>query len=464
MAPYVSPPSTPVFNTANRNEFEINPIKRYISCELEIADFDAPLNYKLEEVVKRWGGAIVGDGSVHGNNPFEINTAPANGDKFVNQLKEICQVLREGHAAANDSCGLHVHVDARKLDYFSIRKVAYLWEKLEPAFMKLTPPSRRGLHYCAPWGSRLVEGLESATVPKQNRDKLIENIYGEKKTRLVRETPGSSNGKYDSARYRSLNLHSWVFRGTLEYRLWAGSRSFKKVLNSALLSAGLVDFAVSHSEDEIKALKGSEIELLLQVAPTDYNKEWVIERWNNKPFKNPKYAPGEPVEPTVEPINEVPENPCGPLDHGACDMVDAAQYLANNMPAPVAAHTRRCDLTPNHAGPCFPNGGEVCGTEFTFGGGTERCNRPRIHPGYCSFTSGANAYSAYRGELLTQADVAESFVNSRANDRITTVNTRFGQIEVVSDENQPPGTFRLEQSPIANEPEVSDTPDTEILF
>lgn len=257
--------------------FKLNKSKRFISVEIEVADFDGN---KIVKAVDKWKGSIVEDGSVDGNNPFEINTSPANGDLFLKQIDEICKVLSENDGAANSSCGLHVHVDARSDNFFYIKKLSYLYEKIEDALFSIVAPSRKNSHYSRPCGKKYVKNLEANTVPKDVEKAILKNMYNQDNVNLL----DKKDNKYDESRYNALNLHSWIYRGTVECRMHHGTINATKIKNWGMLWASILDYAENNPESYLKNLKGDGLSILLSVCPNDSLREWVVER--HAKFKN----------------------------------------------------------------------------------------------------------------------------------------------------------------------------------
>ena len=262
----------PTFHEASKSEFKKNDSKRHLSVEIEVAMAELPGNAIFEMVVDKWKGSIVEDGSLP-RSGFEINTAPANGDKFVNQIKEICAALQSQKSSIDKSCGLHVHVNAKDFNYYDLRKLAYLYAKVEDALFSVVAPSRKQSRFCYPCGDKYVHDLDRHTVPKDNENKIQENVYGRK----VNVSQIKRN-KYEQARYNALNIHSWFYRGSIECRMHQGTVNATRIINWAMLWAAILDFAFYNTENDIKALKGDSFQILMSVAPTAEIKEWLIER------------------------------------------------------------------------------------------------------------------------------------------------------------------------------------------
>lgn len=284
-------------------------LSRLVSCELEVAGVAEsarqPDRDTIMETVRSWGGEIVADGSLPVSG-FEINTAPASGSLFLQQIREVTDALSNADAYITTSCGLHVHVDARDLAYSDLRRLAILWAKVEPGLLSMVPPSRRSNHYCC------VARNEFMRFPGRDLKFFVnwlQNNAGQENRATAKSI--AKNAKYDSPHRRfALNLYSWLVRGTVENRLGAGTTNYSKIINWTKLTAALVDFAAKGTDKLVESLPdtGAELDslrLLLQIVPTEQH-AWIKKR--HLAMKN-RTAAGSVILSGIEPIVYMPELP-----------------------------------------------------------------------------------------------------------------------------------------------------------
>lgn len=60
---------------------------------------------------------LVTDSSLSGNNTFELVSPILHGEQGLEELEKVCWVLDLCNAKVNDSCGLHVHMDAAEFTF-----------------------------------------------------------------------------------------------------------------------------------------------------------------------------------------------------------------------------------------------------------------------------------------------------------------------------------------------------------
>jgi hypothetical protein len=260
-----------------------NPSSRFLAAEMEIAGGDTNRNGHelggyLNPVITRWHAAVVSDGSLPSSG-FEINTAPASGIRFVEQVEEIGEALRHGSAKVDVSCGLHIHVDARDFTYQEMQRLVVLYTKVEDGLFAILPPSRQNNRYCM----RSAQAYAGKLVPKrrirvQPANMKLKAGIGEVVYGSAEAIESHARSKYAGNRYYALNLHSWFHRGTVEFRMGAGTTRADRVIPWATLLAGLLDYAKEHKVSDILALRGNPLEVLKLAAPSDDHRAWIDAR------------------------------------------------------------------------------------------------------------------------------------------------------------------------------------------
>jgi hypothetical protein len=258
---------------SERHEFKLNPVRRTIGVEIEVAGVRSDDRDTINRVVKFWNGGIVRDGSLPSEG-FEINTMPADGDRFIEQISDICSAIRTDEGFADCSCGLHVHVGAKDLRWWEVRRVIGLYAKVEDGLFRVIAPSRRKGQFCVPCGDTFMQHLISPTSTPMLKMKMTKMLYGDVSARRI---PEMRKDKYNRARYSALNIHSWMHRGTIEFRHHHGTVNKAKIVNWALLCAALVDKAARMTEAQIDAHPEG-VEGLAVIAPTEECKAWVRTR------------------------------------------------------------------------------------------------------------------------------------------------------------------------------------------
>lgn len=141
----------------------------------------------------------------------------------IETLQQVIRALRAAGARADASCGIHIHVDGSRFDAKSLTNLVKLVNKQERLIehaLKIDP--RRRQRYCRPIDQDFLARLERQ--PARALDEVKTAWYGRYVGRVDR---------YDQSRYHGLNLNSFFYRGTIEWR------SFNSVLHAGKAKAYL---------------------------------------------------------------------------------------------------------------------------------------------------------------------------------------------------------------------------------
>lgn len=258
----------PVFHTPTLKQHNQNPTSRYIAAEIECAGITG-LGTGIYDVARRWGGATVGDGSLHYYG-FEFNTAPAGGDLYNKQIEEVCAAIKQQNGFLDNRCGLHVHVDARDMNYYDIRRLVRVYVAIEDGLFAMVSPQRiKGIvdvdgklhQYCQPCGKKYVAAIEEGRLPYDKIKKdIITSVYQSPSTQDVRHR------KRHPSRYNALNLHSWFYRGTIECRMFDGCLEPEPIINWGILWAMIIEYVVKSSDEQVaKDMVGKPLACLAKI-------------------------------------------------------------------------------------------------------------------------------------------------------------------------------------------------------
>lgn len=248
--------------------------RRAIGLELELSSFGSWHVREKDQGQIRNGPkyTIDHDGSVKPSGMEAVIEPLAGDQQIISSLNAIANQVWDNNCEVNDTCGYHVHVDARDFSWSDIQKLMFLWVKMEagPNLWKLagrnsTPFSEKWIT----WWKNITREKMSVDL-KKFKAQIIMMLYNvntanyqqhlaavkksESYLERVKEieiyNKNHPDGKYPlpkpvdyltdlkehkrlkanrgwnravKSRYLDLNIHSWLFRGTVEYRLAAGT-------------------------------------------------------------------------------------------------------------------------------------------------------------------------------------------------------------------------------------------------
>lgn len=252
-------------------------IKRYCGIEIEVLGINENSVDSLIKWRNKWSASIVADGSIDSSYGFEIRTSPAKGSKLIKQIKEVCDILKEGKTKVDSSCGLHVHVDARDFheeNSIEFQKLIYTWAKIEPDMWKLVSKGRRNNDYCYPWfnGDDYFEnddcdGEENCKcfycTGISKRVKAVTYFKNSKDPNDVYNKLGDNDFFYE--RYKSLNLSAFRRHKTVENRMMQGSINAAKILKWAAINSKIVDFCKKVPMSELTEIENLNLKKVMEV-------------------------------------------------------------------------------------------------------------------------------------------------------------------------------------------------------
>lgn len=243
-------------------EVEFTGISRRMAAKalaevLESTEITSPDNscYKRIKVTdgkgRKW--TIMRDGSIHqqrkaGSDPIEEYSVefvtPILKYEDLDLLQSIVRKFRELGAIANDSCGIHVHVDGANHTAASLRNLLIFFGNRQDIVYDALDIGVRKDSWCKPICADLLNAVKKSR--NLSTDDLKRIWYSE-------YNDGYSAGinteqHYNTTRYHALNLHSFFSKGTVEFRL------FNSTLHAGKIKA-YVQFCLAVSAWSISANK-----------------------------------------------------------------------------------------------------------------------------------------------------------------------------------------------------------------
>jgi Putative amidoligase enzyme len=201
-----------------------------IECQSEFYNHDTRIAWK-----------VVTDGSLSGDNTFELVSPILEGEDGLAQLRTVSTVLTRLGAKINKTCGLHVHFDAANMDLNNWKNLIKNYAALEGTIDSMMPQSRRGQTngYCK---SLKINGLNEKIDAARTLDQ-VRNIFPN--------------------RYSKVNTQSFARHRTIEFRQHSGTFEAQKIENWVVFLHNLVDYSKANnittdSFDELKKFNSTE--------------------------------------------------------------------------------------------------------------------------------------------------------------------------------------------------------------
>jgi hypothetical protein len=169
----------------------------------------AASDYSTTKLSNGW--TVCRDGSLSGGENSGEIVSPILTYADIETMQNIVRAVRKAGARVDHSTGIHVHVDGSKLDARTIAILAKTVYKHEALLEKALQVSEaRRARYCKPVPAEFVAAMAK---PPKSMDQVRDAWYAR----------GGAPTRYDSTRYYGLNLNSFFYRGTVEFRYFNGT-------------------------------------------------------------------------------------------------------------------------------------------------------------------------------------------------------------------------------------------------
>lgn len=188
-----------------------------LACELREAGIHVTVESYNHTTRDHW--KLVTDGSLQGNDTFELVSPILVGEAGLKELEKVCWVLDLCDVKVNDSCGLHVHLDAADFNINTWRNLALTYKHLENLIDAFMPGTRRNNSFC-----------KSLKHVSDERIKLAGTI-------------DALRSVFDRDRYHKVNFEAYARHKTVEFRQHSGTTNFTKMENWVRFLNGLITFA-----------------------------------------------------------------------------------------------------------------------------------------------------------------------------------------------------------------------------
>ena len=130
----------------------------------------------------------------------------------MGKLQDCVRQMRHAGGKVNDTCGIHVHVDASNHNRQSLKNlIGIMYSKEDILFKALQVKERRVEAYCKKVREPMLKKARKLSSDETKNLTELESIWYEGFNH-------NTHQHYNKTRYYALNLHSVFYRGTVEWR------------------------------------------------------------------------------------------------------------------------------------------------------------------------------------------------------------------------------------------------------
>ena len=170
-----------------------------------------------EPLYEAW--SFVLDDTIKGAGGSELVSPILSGTRGLAQVYEALRLLKEfPEIQVNETCGFHVHhgVDPEKFgnrELFELLRIVAIFENY---IYQLLPEDRRQTETCRPLEIDLYKWFRRNG--SERKTPVVKNLWYSKENRDDPQAP--RHRKMHPTRYHGLNLHSYWYRNTIEFRYY----------------------------------------------------------------------------------------------------------------------------------------------------------------------------------------------------------------------------------------------------
>ncbi len=196
----------------------------------------APENVPIDRIWGVWEATsfqAVYDGSLSGNG-VEFVSPILRGEEGLLEIKKLLSQLHGFRI--RQECGFHLHLNAERCSWEILRDFTMLYIRLIPWLKTIVSSSRRQASFgrCqggGGWYSQSDLSLLYDMAYEHEFWAWVYEIESESEEYIMDYVDSAAGQKYHDARYSQLNLHSVVYRNTIEIRCHNGTLNYEKVKN-----------------------------------------------------------------------------------------------------------------------------------------------------------------------------------------------------------------------------------------
>lgn len=141
----------------------------------------------------------------------------------MEDLQNIVRALRKAGAIANESCGIHVHVDGANHNAESLTRLVNFAAGRQDLFYEALEIGARADRWCHKMNKNLLKAMKANGTDTANIERIWYSAVNDG------YEGGINHEHYNSTRYHGINLHAFFTKGTVEFRLFNGTTHAGKI-------------------------------------------------------------------------------------------------------------------------------------------------------------------------------------------------------------------------------------------
>jgi hypothetical protein len=192
--------------------------------------------------ISRLGWTVGEDCSIRpqrNHSAVELRSPPLFGNDGVKNLLAVCEITKAKKYKVNKTCGFHCHIDCSGLEWYNIKNIVTTWLNIQDYIFRLVPSSRHTCGFC----KKTSPDILTRGLTKAKSEVEFARVYHNSPYWNERNIAALKEDKNHGDRYQALNVQSYWYRNTIEFRLHSGTTQFTKIVNWAALCSVIVHYS-----------------------------------------------------------------------------------------------------------------------------------------------------------------------------------------------------------------------------
>ena len=254
------------FRKVESSEFDENSYKYFVGVEMEVNDSQVKRHIRERELTSDNKEACfpdtskstwdcVHDGSLNCGSEFRLREV-YQGDRLFKEVRDFCMLLQGRAYKIDDTCSVHIHIDAIDMNLNSLKNLIKLHRRYEEFLYDSVSPLRINERFCRPTKSTRPSltrnparkysftPLGNAMTTTNLRDFKLA-YYDCGSSRQAQAYTERELRKYYDGRYWGLNVHSIFLNGTVEVRHLHGTLDPNEINSWALINLAMVHKSIT---------------------------------------------------------------------------------------------------------------------------------------------------------------------------------------------------------------------------
>lgn len=165
-----------------------------------------------------------------------------NDEKSISIFCDIVSLLKKNGAIVNHTCGLHVHIDAKKIKANHLKKLANTVNVIQYSLYKVLDVLNSRLLHVTKLSQNFIDELNSY-------DKISLPIIKKSLEKMAKEHGKDQQFVYKPEKYYGVNMYNVFSKGTVEFRMFNSTLNINKIMSYIDFCQSISSYSINKSKE-----------------------------------------------------------------------------------------------------------------------------------------------------------------------------------------------------------------------